>query len=72
MNDIFLTPDDTVAENAVHVGRDVDADVLAALKGSDFDIVVDDHESESGLRMSPHLINRIFDWMAMRKLTGRD
>ena len=69
---ILLTPDDSVAENTVYVAIDVDADVLAALKTSNFDIIVDPRASNSGLRMAPALVNRICKWETLRDSSSVD
>lgn len=70
--DICLTPDDSIAENAVHVAADIDIELLTALKSSDFDIVIEPLSTHPGLRMSPSLVDRICEWVALRRLVSPD
>lgn len=69
--DIHLQPDAALNDNQVHVSPDLDYELMAVLKESDLDIVVDDSGQGDIIRMSSRLVDRICEWMTLRRFTSQ-
>lgn len=70
--DIRLRPDSRLPDDKLYVSSDLDVELMMALKDSDFHVVIDERATGESIRMSANLVDRILEWMSLRRFSGRD